>query len=194
MRINCKATLKAFTLIEMMVVIAIIGIVSALMLVNLNNGRVQRDLETSAKEFVSMVREAQNDALTGKQIVGSTTPCAQAFRVYWSVGSSADSGSAGTGTYRLDYYEKNNSGDCSYAGRVGPKTFNNGVVFTGPQTSMAFGLPNADVYDKNLAALSAQSPNYISVVLMKQPYTHVVCIYSSGAVTDRDGSTCPSAP
>ena len=57
---------------EIMVVIAIIGIMSAVALVSLSKGKEQKAVEAAAREVASAIREAQNYALTGK---GADSTC-----------------------------------------------------------------------------------------------------------------------
>jgi len=53
-----------FTLIELLTAIAVIGIVSALVLVNLNTGKKQKDIERAAQKLMLDIRRAQNYSLS----------------------------------------------------------------------------------------------------------------------------------
>ena len=53
-----------FTLIELLTAIAVIGIVSALVLVNLNTGKKQKDIERAAQKLMLDIRKAQNLSLS----------------------------------------------------------------------------------------------------------------------------------
>ncbi|PIR73859.1 MAG: hypothetical protein COU40_00280 [Candidatus Moranbacteria bacterium CG10_big_fil_rev_8_21_14_0_10_35_21] len=57
---------QAFTLAEVMVIIAIIGIMTSVTIVSLIGSREKKQVETAASELVAVLREAQNNALTGK--------------------------------------------------------------------------------------------------------------------------------
>jgi prepilin-type N-terminal cleavage/methylation domain-containing protein len=59
---------KGTTLIELVMVIAIIGILSAASIVSFVNYRRQSALESASLEMVAVLREAQNYALSGKDI------------------------------------------------------------------------------------------------------------------------------
>ena len=53
-----------FTLIELLTAVAVIGIVSALVLVNLNTGKKQKDIERAAQKLMLDIRRAQNLSLS----------------------------------------------------------------------------------------------------------------------------------
>ncbi|MFZ2300030.1 MAG: prepilin-type N-terminal cleavage/methylation domain-containing protein [Candidatus Moraniibacteriota bacterium] len=157
---------RAFTLIEVMVVIAIISILTGVVIASLGKGRVQRELETNAREFASVVREAQNYALTGKQIAGNT---ACAFYVRWSASA-----------YALEYTYKNGSENCTatptpIATRT--HTLKYGVTFAN-QGIVAFALPWANT--------SAQQVNF-----QKLTSRHSVCVSDAGKISDQAGTICP---
>ncbi|MFH0969473.1 MAG: type II secretion system protein [Patescibacteria group bacterium] len=62
---------KAFSIIEVLIVIAIIGIMTAATIVSLQSGKTDKELETAAREVSAAIREAQNNALTGKNASSS---------------------------------------------------------------------------------------------------------------------------
>src|SRR3989344_9115383 len=57
-----------FTLIELLTAIAVIGIVSALVLVNLNTGKKQKDIERAAQKLMLDIRKAQNLSLAPSSV------------------------------------------------------------------------------------------------------------------------------
>jgi len=101
---------KAFTLIELLVVIAFISIMSAVVLTSYQSSRTKKAVETEARKVAAAVREAQNDALTGKGAGG----CGGYVFTYTS----------GTGNYGI--------GGCLTANytMINSVTFSNGGVFT----------------------------------------------------------------
>ncbi len=159
-----KRSVQAFTLIEMVIVIAIVGIMTSIIVVSLGNGRTQREVETNAREFASVLKEAQNYALTGKQ-VGSGVVCS--FNVTWS-------GSA----YHLDAVAKNGSACTGSSTLVATYALKQGVVFQS-SGSISFSLPWAVTTAK-------------TIQLTKSTSTHTVCLNSGGSVVDYAGSNaCP---
>lgn len=158
-------SVRAFTLIEVMVVMAIISIMAAVVVSSLGNGRTERELETNAREFASVIREAQNYALTGKQWSSGDTPCS--FGVRWIGGSS---------TYDFTYAEKSGDTCPPSPSSVVAYTLKNGVTFSGGG-SMLFTLPHA-------------ATSGVNAVFVKGGLHHIVCISADGRVSDTAGSTC----
>lgn len=93
---------SGFTLIELILATAIIGILSSVTIVSLQSGKVKKDLEASAREVSAAVREAQNRALTGK--VASST-CKSYYFSY--TGSSNNYSIGGSGCPQIQYKLKN---------------------------------------------------------------------------------------
>lgn len=70
---------RAFSLIELLTVIAIIGIISAVAFVSLNSNKSASRLKTAQREVTSTIKLAQTYALQGKT-QGGVTPCGYGFR------------------------------------------------------------------------------------------------------------------
>lgn len=66
---------SGFTLMELMVVVAIIGIMTAVTIVSLNRGKTEKQLEVAAREVAGAIREAQSNALNGKVLDPTKIPC-----------------------------------------------------------------------------------------------------------------------
>lgn len=159
-----KKNLRGFTFIEVIVVMAIIGIMAGIVAVSFKTGRVEKELETNAREFAGVVREAQNYALTGKQFKTDTSPCR--FQVEWSESS-----------YKLIYYYKDASGNCNQPLTMVTYPLKNGVTF-GNSGNLFFTVPHADFSGNTSATFSKSQNNYF------------VCISSDGRITDKNTS-CP---
>lgn len=65
-----KPRAKGFTIIELVVAIAVFGILSSIMLVNFRSNQDFRDLKLEAANMESLLGEAQNFALTGGGVGG----------------------------------------------------------------------------------------------------------------------------
>ncbi len=70
---------KAFTLLELILVIAVISIMTAVGLSLSTKLRTAKKVETAKREVVSVIKLSQNNALQGKTVSGST-PCGFGFR------------------------------------------------------------------------------------------------------------------
>lgn len=167
-----KKNLKGFTLIEIIVVMAIISIVSGMVIVSLTDSRVKRELETNAREFVGVVREAQNYALTGKIITGASIPVT-AVPCYFGVSWRSD-----LDNYKISYIYKNSDTDtCDVNGSsysVATYAMKNGAEISS-DGSLFFRLPHANFSGNT------------SVEFTKKGIIHKVCIFSDGRISDRPG-------
>lgn len=169
-----KKSLKAFTLVEIVVVVAIVGIMSALLFVNLSSNQATRAVETNTREFVGVVREAQNHALSGKQLVIGTDPCR--YEINWG-------GVNGTTnkSYNLKYWYKNASGTCNQSSVFATYSLKPGVTFSSG-ASFYFTLPHA--------TLDFASGSRVAI-FMKASATHSACVYFNGRITDQVSASCP---
>lgn len=161
-----KHFLGGYTLIEMMVVIALISIFSAIVLVNSGNARVTQDLSNTGYELVSVLREAQNNALTGLQGVAGTKPCG--FKFWWDNSRS----------YKVIYQYKNGE-NCTGTFDLRSYTLSNGVGFSGTAGEFTFTLPHGIIASNQ------------AVVLSKADVNQVVCVYTGGHIITYAGSSCP---
>jgi len=70
---------RGFSFMELIIVIAIIMIMTVVMLVMSMRDREKKKFEAAGREVAAAVREAQNNALTGKQKDNNSLPCAMMF-------------------------------------------------------------------------------------------------------------------
>lgn len=153
-----------FTLIEVVIVIAIIGITSALVLVTLSGQRQARNLERAAREVMATLREAQNYALSGR---------------------------AGAINENNTYYGVNINAGVSYSvvsssGTIGSYTLKNGATFTSASL-VRFLLPRGDVYIGGTALSGSHRISLTNAGLNRH-----LCVYSTGRILDNGTSgTCP---
>ncbi|MCA9364833.1 MAG: hypothetical protein KC736_02990 [Candidatus Moranbacteria bacterium] len=75
-----KKTKKGTTLLEVIVVISIITIMTGVSLVYFGAQRQVKEVEAEAQKFAAVLREMQNNALTGKQVDDLKVPCAFGVR------------------------------------------------------------------------------------------------------------------
>ena len=156
---------KAVTLIELIITIAIIGIMTGVLLVSFGSSRTDKALETAARETAATIREAQNYALTGK---GAGAGC----NIYtFSYGNGDDKNE-----YGID-----NGGGCSINASY---SLENGVVFQN-SGSFNFSAPHGAIGGLGV------SPRIIT--LNKGGKNINVCVYSSGKVVETEigAENCP---
>jgi len=80
---------KAFTLVEALVVIFVIGTISSMMIVNWRKNEKQYQLQRTAQEIMQNIRKAQDYALNGKQRIwpptgGGTMQTPEAYGIHFS--------------------------------------------------------------------------------------------------------------
>ena len=154
---------KAVTLIELIITVAIIGIMTGVLLVSTSGSRTDKALEAAAREVAATIREAQNYALTGKDAGAGCNSYVFAY------------------TDATDSYSVNNS--CNINNSY---TLKNGIVFnSGVSGSFNFSAPYGAIGGLGV------SPRIIT--LNKGGKNINVCVYSSGKVieTDIGAAGCP---
>ncbi|MDZ4243565.1 MAG: prepilin-type N-terminal cleavage/methylation domain-containing protein [Candidatus Doudnabacteria bacterium] len=96
---NCKLKIiksAGFSLIEFLVVTAIIAILTTIVTVNFRSQRAQQETMAAANELVSKIRELQNFILAGRVIRG-TTESATAYLITFNSNAGLN------GSYTIDY-------------------------------------------------------------------------------------------
>lgn len=151
---------RGYTLIELLIVIAIITIGTSVTVFMVGNARVVREVDAGARELSGILREAQNYALTGRQLAGGS-PCR--YQVRWTNGS---------GSYSLIYWYKDGSGNCTRQSATA-YTLPSGVTFRNT-SSASFLLPHA----------SLEGGASVTARLGKGSTLRNVCVSTSGLVSD----------
>ena len=188
---------KGFTLIEVSITAAIIGLMAVVAFVSLQRGKIDKEVNAVAQQVAASIREAQNYALAGKQISTTTTTCGFGFR------------RVNATTYNLFYNHTtnvitkcddvvkiystalpNNVSANVYANIVLPNrvSFLNNVA-TGVITSqrMYFAAPFGNIFNFDGSSLVSVK----TLLVRKTPITYAICVSSGGSVEVVKGSVCP---
>ena len=159
-----------FSLIELVTVMAIISIgVSVLTVSFTTTQRTKKNLETNARQFASVLKEAQNYALTGKQVNG-VTPCK--FKVSWS-----------TSVYWLRPMSRNGvTGLCTDVISTTSYPLKGVAFYTADATGISFSPP--------LATSSVVGPVLLAS-FTRSGLRHAICLSAGNLITDKPGNVCP---
>ena len=109
-----------FSLVEVLVVIAFIGIMTGVLFVSLSGKRTETSLKSAAREVAAAVRTAQNSALTG---VKTGVPDGRSLCRYEIKNTNAS-------RYEI-LLHYSNGGNCNRQSSLGVFSLKNGVSFSG---------------------------------------------------------------
>lgn len=200
-QINASAILdmvnkKGFSLTEMMMTIAIISIMTGAVFVNFSATRKTKGLETEARRLVANIREAQDNAFTGKKPADDVAPCG--WGIYYDAGTNP-------GEYKI-YYNVSTSG-CSVANgsELDRKFILSGVTLNGTSSvaqtvilennarfdglstdEVYFAVPHGRIFDQNGVAIATPLKLLLRSTV-DSTVQHTVCVFSSGRVDDEAG-------
>lgn len=125
---------SGFSLIELMVVIVLMLIMTAVLFLNQSKNKAQKDVEVAARQVAAQLRTLQNEALSGKQI-GTDIVCDFEFNA-----------TSGNTLYSIKYY-KDCAGSHSYIGSPQNISLNSGKgnVTISPSVIISFSAPRGEV-------------------------------------------------
>ncbi|MFA6974148.1 MAG: type II secretion system protein [Parcubacteria group bacterium] len=105
MKNSFKKYNSAFTLVELLVVIAFIGIMTSVALVSFQSSKDKKIVETEARKVAATIREAQNYALTGK---GISVSCGTINFCYNNSAQYSINGGREAASCTVEYYKLGN--------------------------------------------------------------------------------------
>lgn len=171
---------RGFSLVEVLLVIAFIGIMTAVTFVSLSGKRTDETLKGAAREVAAAVRVAQNNALSGVKEPGNDNG------LCWHILRWTDGSAVSTSIVR----HLKNAGDCSQFPSdttefsLGNYTLENGVTFVGGG-EVDFVVPRGNLYQTTVQ----------SIVLTRASRFVTVCVLPSGVVVEKSpADTAPSCP
>lgn len=171
---------KGFTLIELLIVVAIMVIMLSVVLSMSRDDRDKQYLRASADQFTSVIREAQNSALTGNLINGER-PCS------FTVRSSATSYEVFADTYAPDPTDPTVGcgGSTNQNDLVPMRNFEGGTTKKLGQSDLVFGNQFGEV---TIVPASAVAAEYV-LESANSSLKYTVCVFRSGRVEQRGFGT-----
>lgn len=165
-----------FTLMELLISMTILSIMSVLTIVSFSGAKAGREVNGAARELAATIREAQNYAVTGKNITATTTnrPCQ--FRL---------TATSGTGNFSV---QQTNAGACDTVAGSSAYVLQNGVQFAA-NAQVRFDVPRGEPKDSAGAELTSGS---ITFTVAKNGLTAYVCVYPLGRIEEKGvgGGAC----
>lgn len=164
-KLKIRLTRKGFSFLELMTVIAMVGIMTAVTLVSLNKSRSEKDVEVAARVVAGALHEAQNYALTGEN---ASSSCGGMYWFKYKITGDSD--------YEIS--------GCLSAKYTLPKNITFNEV-----GSIYFTTPHADIYGADGNLLFAQDPyktaGYLDITLKKDSSEYHVCLYPAGDIKEK---------
>lgn len=182
---------------ELMIVIAVIGIMTGVAFVSLGGSKAVKQVEVSARQLAAAIRQAQNYALSGRQDLANATRKVCGYGVYFK--------NTANNQYKIFYnYTINDSCDTAnltninydtnynYSADVETQALQQNVavsISSDASSAIYFTAPFGDVY-YNGGALGTKQIILRSTTNDETKYT--VCAYGKGNVSEKAGEAiCP---
>lgn len=188
-------TKKGFSIMELMMVVFIFTIMTGVLFVsNRKNTQAKRDVDIATRQIVAFIRETQNIALTGKQIlIGTDWKSVCGVGVYWNSNEFKS-------YYIQDNDEADSSSDCRADNKYvdGDKIFGNTVSFVSgtknPVKNVIITENNEYVFFKLPYAKMTKSDSgeYQKIVVTSSidpTVKKAICIYGN-SIEDKAGDDC----
>ncbi len=140
------------------------------------SSRSGKEVEFAAREVAASIREAQNNALAGKQPVAGAIACGHGF--YFAANGDSD--------YKI-FYNPKTGADCSTASKTHDAgsddyidySLPSGVQFSAGSGALYFDSPHGNIY-RNGASLGIT----LNIKIVKDSQKYNICVYPSGNVTE----------
>ena len=166
-----KKTFSGFTLIEIVVAMAILSIMAAVTITSMSGAKTKSEVDGAARQLAASIREAQNYALTGKNITSTSTNRACQFSVV---------STSGSGTFVLKQASMAGT-TCGALANAVTYTLQNGVSFSAG-SEVRFDVPRGEPRDNVGGELTAGN---IDFSFAKNGSTAHVCVYPLGRIEEK---------
>jgi prepilin-type N-terminal cleavage/methylation domain-containing protein len=165
---------SGFTIVEVSVVVALVGVMLVVTMASLADSRADRALDAVAREISAVAREVQNYALTGRQVSDVNVACLYGMKAVNAT------------QYQVFYQYREADRTCADALSDDTEYFSHtlphGVKFFEPNSdfSVRYVLPHANLVE------SPMSEDPFRIVLTKPSGLGdryiVICLYENGSV------------
>lgn len=178
---------SGFTLLEVLVVVAIIGIMTSVAFVSVQRGKIDKEVSAAAEQVASAIREAQNYALSGKQPSTTETTCGFGFRrinlTRYNIFYNHTTASLSTCADVPKIYDTAIASS-NFTGITLP----NGVLFNGTTSvqRMYFSIPFGMMFNNDGSSLVSIK----RFLVYKDTIYYAICVNPGGFVEVRKGNSC----
>lgn len=167
---------KGNSFVELLTIIGIIGIMTAVTYASMSSLRTGKEVEVAARQIASLIREVQNNAVSGKMMNGDTT-----CRFYIEISNSGNNLA-----YRVSYRHDGGSG-CDSASSV---QYSSGTIEKVNAVIPPLG-PSAITIPYNVPHGATSGFNVVLRSSVDSSKQYVICTSSTGNIEEKEGSTCP---
>jgi prepilin-type N-terminal cleavage/methylation domain-containing protein len=176
---NMKRKLQGFTLVELIVAMGVLSIMASVTIVSMGGAKTKQEVEGAARQVAAAIREAQNYALTGKNIgAAGDVPC----RFHVTVANTSPN-------VTIQQIKFDSSGVCNTNSGSMVYSLQHGVVFSA-NAEVRFDVPRGEPRNSAGTEIGISGVTHVGFSFAKSGSTAHVCVYPLGRIEEKIGVNC----